>query len=118
MGVITVALLSVIRHWHLREGMPIREIARRSGLSRNTIRKYLASNVVEPRYVRRTNANKLDAYAEKLAGWLKTEANKGRKQRRNIKQLHADLVQLCYRPPAPAAISPKPPVLESAVEMQ
>jgi transposase len=35
-----MALLSVIRRWHFREGMPIREIERRTGLSRNTIRKY------------------------------------------------------------------------------
>ena len=36
-----MALLSVIRRWHFREGMPIREIERRTGLSRNTIRRYL-----------------------------------------------------------------------------
>ncbi len=47
---IDVAILSVIRRWHLREGVPIREIARRTKLSRNTIRKYLASGVVEPVY--------------------------------------------------------------------
>lgn len=47
-GVIDVAILSVIRRWYLREGVPIREIARRTRLSRNTIRKYLASGVVEP----------------------------------------------------------------------
>ena len=40
---IDVALLSVIRRWHLREGVSIRAIARRTGLSRNTIRKYLAN---------------------------------------------------------------------------
>jgi len=34
-----MALLSVIRRWHFREEMPIREIERRTGLSRNTIRK-------------------------------------------------------------------------------
>jgi len=34
-------LLSVIRRWHFRQGIPIREIRRRTGLSRNTIRKYL-----------------------------------------------------------------------------
>ena len=34
-------LLSVIRRWRFRQGMPIREIVRRTGLSRNTIRKYL-----------------------------------------------------------------------------
>jgi transcriptional regulator with XRE-family HTH domain len=37
--VIDVALLSVIRRWRLRDGLAIREIARRTGLSRNTIRK-------------------------------------------------------------------------------
>ncbi|ASS54333.1 hypothetical protein CHR56_06955 [Rhizobium leguminosarum bv. viciae] len=36
-----MALLSVIRRWHFREHLPIREICRRTGLSRNTIRKYL-----------------------------------------------------------------------------
>ena len=45
-----MALLSVLRRWHFRDGMPIREITRRTGLSRNTVRKYLASGVVEPRY--------------------------------------------------------------------
>ena len=34
-------VLSVIRRWHYREHLPIREIGRRTGLSRNTIRKYL-----------------------------------------------------------------------------
>ena len=36
-----MGFLSVIRRWALREEMPIREIARRTGLSRNTIKKYL-----------------------------------------------------------------------------
>lgn len=30
--------------------MAIREIARRKGLSRNTIRKYLSTGIVEPKY--------------------------------------------------------------------
>ena len=45
MGVIDMALLSVIRRWHFREQLSIREIARRTGLSRNTIRKYLRLDV-------------------------------------------------------------------------
>ena len=32
-GVIDMALLSVIRRWYFREEMPIRETARRTGLS-------------------------------------------------------------------------------------
>ena len=45
-----MALLSVIRRWYHRDQMSIREISRRTGLSRNTLRKYLRSEVVEPRY--------------------------------------------------------------------
>lgn len=36
-----MGFLSVIRRWALRDKVPIREISRRTGLSRNTIRKYL-----------------------------------------------------------------------------
>ena len=91
-----MAILSSIRRWHLRDQMPIREIARRTGLSRNTIRKYLASNVVEPKYPNRNNPSILDDYSAKLSAWLKTEASKGRKQKRSVKQLYRDLVQLGF----------------------
>ena len=40
--------------------------------------------------------SKLDPFAEKLSGWLKTEAGKPRKQRRTVKQLHSDLVTLGF----------------------
>jgi transposase len=94
--VIDVALLSVIRRWHLRDEMPIREIARRTGLSRNTIKKYLAGDIIDPRYPKRRSPSKLDAFAEKFAYWLRIEAGRSRKQRRSLKQLHADLVALGY----------------------
>ena len=89
-------LLSVIRRWHHREGLAIREIRRRTGLSRNTIRKYLASDVVEPKYPARKSASKLDPYAEVLASWLAREGKRSRKRRRNLKQLHRDLVALGF----------------------
>ena len=91
-----MAILSSIRRWYFRDGVSIRELRRRTGLSRNTIKKYLTSKVVEPRYPKRRNASKLDAYAAKLVGWLKTEASKGRKQRRSLRQMYADLTQLGY----------------------
>jgi transposase len=43
---IDMALLSVLRCWHFRDGMPIREITRRTELSRNTVQQaknYLAT---------------------------------------------------------------------------
>jgi len=94
--VIDVDLLSVIRRWHGRDKLPIREITRRTGLSRNTIRKYLANGTVEPKYPARKSISKLDPYAETLASWLKREAGRSRKRRRNLKQLHRDLMALGF----------------------
>jgi len=82
-----MGLLNVIRRMALRERLPIREIARRTGLSRNTIRKYLKAGTIEPRFAVPARPSKLDPFAEKLAGWLRTET---------VKQLHADLVALGY----------------------
>ena len=81
---------------HLRQKLSIREIARRTGLSRNTVTRHLAADTVEPRFATPERASKLDPFAEKLAGWLKTEAGKSRKQRRTLKQIHADLVALGF----------------------
>ena len=91
-----MALLSVIRRWHFREGVPIREIERRTGLSRNTIRKYLRADTVEPRFRVPARPSKLDPFAQKLSDWLRVEAGKSRKQRRTARQMHADLAVLGY----------------------
>jgi len=89
-------LLSVIRRWHFRQAMPIREIKRRTGLSRNTIRKYLRSDAVEPSFKVAARPSKLDPFADKLTAWLRVESKKSRKQKRTAKQLHGDLVKLGY----------------------
>jgi len=66
-----MALLSVIRRWALRDQLSIREISRRTGLSRNTIRKYLRAGTFEPKIKVPERPSKLDAFVEKLAGWLR-----------------------------------------------
>lgn len=91
-----MALVSVIRRWHLRDRMPIREIARRTGLSRYTVRKYLASQDLEPSYPARKSPSKLDDYEETLINWLFRESRRHRKQRRTVKQLYRDLLGLGY----------------------
>lgn len=73
-GVIDMALLCVIRRWHFREHLSIREICRRTGLSRNTIRKYLRAGGVEPKFNVPDRPSKLDPFADRLSAWLKTEA--------------------------------------------
>ena len=89
-------LLNLIRRMSLRQKLPIREIARRTGLSRNTVKKHLKAGTVEPRFAISDRPSKLDPFSEKLAGWLESEAGKSRKQRRTLKQLHADLVALGF----------------------
>ena len=91
-----MGLLRVIRLWALRKKMPIREIARRTGLSRNTIKKYLRAGIVEPQFQSLDRPSKLDPFAEKLTGWLVAEQRKSRKERRTAKQMHTDLVQLGF----------------------
>ncbi len=91
-----MGFLSVIRRWALRDKMPIREISRRTGLSRNTIKKYLREGAVEPKFKTPTRPSKLDPYADRLSAWLLAQARKPRKERRTVKQMHADLVKLGY----------------------
>jgi transcriptional regulator with XRE-family HTH domain len=45
-----MGLLNIIRRMALREKQSIREISRRTGLSRNTIAKYLSAGTIEPKF--------------------------------------------------------------------
>jgi hypothetical protein len=76
--------------------MPIREISRRTRLSRNTIRKYQRADIVEPNFQTPTRPSKLDPFVSRLSSWLLMEQRKSRKERRTAKQMHADLVQLGF----------------------
>jgi len=87
-----MGLLNIIRRMHLRQKLSIRETARLAGVSRNTVTKHLAANIIEPKFVTPERERKIDPYAGKLASWLKTEAGKSRKKRRTVTQLQADLV--------------------------
>ena len=55
------------------------EISRRTGLSRNTVRKYLRSDNVEPKFAGPDRPSRLDPYADKLSHRLRQEAGKSRK---------------------------------------
>lgn len=77
-----MGLLDIIRRMDLRQNLPNREIARRTGVSD------------EPKFATPERSSKLAPFAKKLAGWLKTQTGKSRKQRRTLKQRHTDLVAL------------------------
>ena len=75
---IDVAKLSVIKRWALHEQMSIREIGRRTGPSRDIVKKYLRADEEAPRYAKRASSSKLDPYADKLVTKLAIEATKSR----------------------------------------
>lgn len=67
---IDVVLLSVIRWWYFCEGMLIREIIWRIGLSWNMVCKYLVKGVVEFCYFDCKFFFKFDDYELILISWL------------------------------------------------
>ncbi len=91
---IDMGFLKVIRKWALRDKMPIREIARRTGVSRNTIKKYLREGIVEPAFQAPDRPSKLDPYAKHLTAWLTTDQRKSRKERRTANG-EADACRSC-----------------------
>ena len=91
-----MGLLNIIRRMHLRQKLSIREISRRTGLSRTPVTRHLAANTIEPLFATPERPSQLDPLAETLAASLKTEAGKSRKERRTLKQLHGDLVALGF----------------------
>jgi len=63
-----MGLLNIIRRMALRQKLPLRETARRTGMSRNTIKKYLNAGTIEPQFTTPERQSKLDLFAEKLTG--------------------------------------------------
>lgn len=89
-------LIPLIRRWHYREGLSIREIARRLHLSRNTVKKYVRGDAINPKYPPRRVVGKLDPFAERLRGWLKIDLLKPKRERRTALAHFASLQDLGY----------------------
>lgn len=81
--------LSKLRRLVLRDGVSKREAARRLGLSRNTVTKWLSlGHMTEPRYPKRIATESiLDPYKEQLSTWLKADSHRPKRERRSIKEL-------------------------------
>ena len=74
-----MVMLAKIRRMHFRDGLPLREIAKRTGLSRNTIRRWLRSGQSEPVYPRRASPSRLDPYRSQLETWLRADSHRPRR---------------------------------------
>ena len=87
-----------IRRMHRRDKKTQREIARKLGLSRNTVAKWLKdAQPVEPKYRRDVvKATKLSAYEAELIQALKADAKRPKKDRRTAKALFAQIKAVGY----------------------
>lgn len=89
---INVGILAKIRRMHFRDGMSLREVAKRTGLSRNTIRRWLRQpDITEPQYPQRKSPSKVDAWAELLVTWLKADRHRVKRERRTAKAMYEAL---------------------------
>ncbi len=86
---ITMEMLGRIRRMHLRDKLSLHEIAKRTGLSRNTLRKWLRApeDVKRPRYSRAKTYGKLAAFTTELELALKADAQRIKQDRRTGKAL-------------------------------
>ncbi len=83
---ITVGILAKIRRMYFREKVPLREIARRTGLSRNTVRRWLRqTDAVEPKYPKRVSPSVIDDWAAQLTGWLRADSHRPKRDRRTAR---------------------------------
>ena len=81
-----MGMLAKIQRMYFRDKLPLREIAKRSGLSRNTLRCWLRQeDVVEPVYPARVSPSILDPYREQLVAWLRTDSHRPKRERRTAK---------------------------------
>nr|WP_299507987.1 LacI family DNA-binding transcriptional regulator [Cypionkella sp.] len=58
-----MGLSSIVRRTHLPQKLSIREIARLTGVSRNTVSKHLAANSSEPKFATPQRQSKIDPFA-------------------------------------------------------
>ena len=87
-----MSMIGKIRRMHFRQGKSVREIARATSLSRNTVRKYVRpAEVEEPRYERQAAVTKLTPYYEAINQALKADARRPRKERRTVLALFTQL---------------------------
>ena len=94
-----MVMLAKIRRMFHREHLSAREIARKTGLSRTTVDRWLKqqAGVVDPQYGVRKTITKLDAYAEALSTWLKANQHRNKREHRTVLSMYQELTAMGYR---------------------
>ncbi len=96
---ITMELFGKIRRMHVRDKLSERAIAKRLGLSRNTVHKWLKKpeEVEAPKYVRAKKFGKLSAFTGELEQALKADAHRHKQDQRTAKALFAQIKASGYQ---------------------
>jgi transposase len=85
-------MIGRIRRMHSRGKKSEREISRATGLSRNTVAKWLHEPVEgAPKYERVRRSTKLTPYHEVLKQALKADAHRAKRERRTARALYAEI---------------------------
>jgi len=91
--VITMEMMGKIRRMYFRDKLSLHEITKRTGLSRNTIRKWVRApqEAAPPKYRRREAPGKLAVFHATLEQALKVDAHRAKQNRRTAKALFAQI---------------------------
>lgn len=85
---ISMEMMRKIRRMYFRDKLSLHQIAKRTGLSRNTIRKWIrAPEVKQPVYQRQAAFNKLSPFHDTLEQALKADSLRAKHNRRTAKGL-------------------------------
>ena len=90
---ITMEILGKVKRLYSRDNKSLHEIAKSTGLSRNTIRKWVrdAKEAIVPAYRRKKIPGKLSAFTEALVLALKADAQRNKQNRRTAKALFGQI---------------------------
>jgi transposase len=94
---ITMDMVGKIRRLHRRDKKSEREIARITGLARNTVAKWLKEpGDAAPRYRRTLHPVKLTPFVDAIKQALEADAHRPKKERRTAKALHQEISEAGY----------------------
>ena len=95
---ITMDMLGKVRRMKMRDNLSISEIAKRTGLARNTVRGWLrAPGEVIPKYERRSDPRKITEYEAVLIMALKADGLRHKDSRRTARALFVQITAQGYR---------------------